>query len=448
MKYTLQCDNHQRSYRKKGKCSTHSFLFYTHIHLLLLILTIINSKITPTKGFTAKLIPIHYQITAKNNRQSSSYDEQQHDGTLHIEEEIESSNPNHDDEIHHEIKKENEIIVVDGLPFINGGTATPQKNDIDSTPTEDNMTILSALPTLLKLSRPKNFPTSILLHCLSIHLILSNLPNPKPSLLSAFLNPSLLLTISCIILLSGTSMIINDYYDAKNGVDDKSDHYHPLSSGDLPLPLVKRFLSYAYSVLLLGIVGLPGAWTRVSAVIGTMLTYAYTEHLKPRTWIKNVVCAGLIGISPLASGLATLHVYSASTMFDLTALAPLLRMVFILCIGVLSREITMDIVDYQGDKASNIMTIPVRHGKRFATTVCMILSSLNAVFITIPPLLRCISTKNMFRMMQFGMALVAAGILGYDAYKVKVTEGLDDDVSNKAVNHATVAILFFLASFL
>ena len=106
-----------------------------------------------------------------------------------------------------------------------------------------------------------------------MHLVLSNLLLMHQSsynisiLLSALMHPSLLLTMCCILLLSATSMIINDYYDARNGVDSLSNHYHPLSStsdnASIPLPIVKRFLSYLYTALLLGIVALPGIYTRI-----------------------------------------------------------------------------------------------------------------------------------------------------------------------------------------
>jgi len=200
-----------------------------------------------------------------------------------------SNEEDNDNKMHNAIKHDDDdqeiVVVVDGLPFIttkgpsssSSSFNSKNMNNNDTTKNTNNnkITILSSLSTLIKLSRPKNFPVSILLHCLSIHLVLSNLlPKQQSSynvsmFLSALIHPSLLLTICCILLLSATSMIINDYYDARNGVDSLSNHYHPLSStGDnasIPLPIVKRFLSYLYTALLLGIVALPGIYTRISA---------------------------------------------------------------------------------------------------------------------------------------------------------------------------------------
>ena len=196
-------------------------------------------------------------------------------------------------------------------------------------------------------------------------------------------------------------MVVNDYYDSRSGVDkimftsprnvnmypaDK-----PLVTGEVSFSMVKEFLYYLYSCLLVTLTFIPGSPTRLSAVTATILTFIYTKHLKPRTWVKNISCATLMALSPFTSGAATLYtimtdgkVQSLLESISLTATIPqgmsdILRilmtsigpLVLTLFCGFMTREIIMDVSDYESDKTSGIMTIPVRYGRRMAIRVAL-----------------------------------------------------------------------------
>jgi hypothetical protein len=102
-----------------------------------------------------------------------------------------------------------------------------------------------------------------------------------------------------------------DYYDARRGVDlpDNPAGRHLLAGGGVTLSIAKAFSSTLYGSLLLVSAFVPGAATRVMVLRAAMTKNLYTTvHLKPRTWVKNLSCAALIGASSVTSGLAAWHV--------------------------------------------------------------------------------------------------------------------------------------------
>ncbi len=63
-----------------------------------------------------------------------------------------------------------------------------------------------------------------------------------------------------------------------------------------------------YVSLLLVLAFVLGAASRVMVLGAAMMMYLYTVHLKPKTWVKNLSWAALVGASSVTSGLAAWHV--------------------------------------------------------------------------------------------------------------------------------------------
>ncbi len=193
------------------------------------------------------------------------------------------------------------------------------------------------LRQLFLLCRPMNFPAVAIFHVLGANMAVelwmrstttmaaaASTSSSSPRLLLSLLaDPSMMVVLLSLLLVTSTSMITNDYYDARDGVDMPDDADHPLAiaeaarkggsgnvdgAGVVPMSVAKIFDSYLYAILLLSSAFVPGATSRLMVLGGAITTYLYTVHLKPRTWIKNVSCAGLVAISPLTSGLAAWHV--------------------------------------------------------------------------------------------------------------------------------------------
>jgi len=266
----------------------------------------------------------------------------------------------------------------------------------------------------------------------------------------------------------------------------------PLVSGEVSLTAAKEFLYYLYSGLLFSLAFIPGVPTRLSVVTATILTFIYTTHLKPRTWIKNISCAVLMALSPFTSGAATLYTMvtdnqirtllenaSLTTLPQglgdilyilMTSLGPLVLTLF--C-GFMAREIVMDIHDYESDKASCIMTIPVRHGRRMATRVAlgfviaMCISACSEPLWSVvninwneyrPPLFESNQTfikwtQTLWNILSASavrkLCLSASGSLWMiiRLLRVRRSEGEDKRVLDRFIEEGKGAILFLLTSF-
>jgi len=227
-------------------------------------------------------------------------------------------------------------------------------------------TVLSSIGPLWTLVRPSNFPGIVLFHMLGVHLALSA-SNKSLSYWSTLLQqPSMWLVLAALILTSSTSMVVNDYYDAKLGRDVDTDK--ALAAGKIPLATARRFLRYLYGVALVVTCALPGLSTRLAVLMGLLLTYFYTQSLKPVTWLKNVVCASLIALAPVTSGSAALHLVHANPAaagWQVASVPALWRLTASLFCGILGREIMMDCNDVENDAKAHVQTLPVVHGRRY-----------------------------------------------------------------------------------
>ena len=246
-------------------------------------------------------------------------------------------------------------------------------------------------------------------------------------------------------------MVVNDYYDAKLGRDTSADR--PLVTGDLSFPLVRRYLSYLYAAALICGALLPGAPARLAVMVSLMLTYFYTNNLKPLTWVKNVVCAFLVAFAPLTSGSAALHLASASSTtltMSWWRMGPVWRLVAMLFFGILGREMTMDCNDVENDRAVGVQTIPVVYGPAFASRVALACAGMAAGLALVGPL-RDMTTVVVPRTVwarRLGLAATASAIQLTGAWRVWQTEGRDRNTVRWAVDAGAKTILLFLASYL
>jgi len=347
---------------------------------------------------------------------------------------------------------------------------------------EDRISILTKLKDLFWLCRPSNFPVVTLFHALGVFLSArcwaANSDCAQVATTAVFSKlmrqPAILTTLISLILVTSTSMVTNDYYDARNGVDVPSpnedegggqyEHYHPLANGDLPYSLAKTFDSWLYAALLFSSAAVPGVIPRTMVIGAAIITYLYTTVLKPRTWIKNLSCAALVAMSPVTSGLAAWHVLTdghfvtklgietASRLpFHLIFKSRLSWLVVSLFFGIMSREILMDITDCEGDRNADICTLPVKYGNKYASSValgCSVMSALAA----------CGASRSILNFVDlaelFMNAPVRRGLLSfigswgllYRTARVYRTRGEDVTLAEQAVREKFWVVLI-LASF-
>jgi len=379
----------------------------------------------------------------------------------------------------------------------------------------DNYNIRPHLRQLLQLCRPINFPVVVILHLLGIHQsvqlyqksrVTAAATTTSISLLATlFKDPAMLMVLLSLLLVTSTSMITNDYYDAREGVDSPHDMRHPLAASAaataatiplphhgtdstitdivIPLSVAKYFTKCLYAILLLTSAFVPSIMARILVLGGAMITYLYTVHLKPITWMKNISCAALVALGPITSGCAAWHVLRINSVIGSADVilpwfcilqSPLSFLVISLFFGIMGREVLMDIIDCVGDARAGIETIPVRYGKRIAANVALVCSLISSISACVMPMwklccrmlltmrgggsplglntggmtLTLIAIVQKSEARRLLLSLVGSGMLLRRIYDVWWTTGEDNTLVNLAVDESLLSVLLVLASFL
>ena len=297
-----------------------------------------------------------------------------------------------------------------------------------------NPAVRPYLTSLLKMCRLSNIPGVIALHVIGAYTAIRN--TGSQLLLSTMMQPSMLMVLASQVVLTCSSMVVNDYYDARTGVDV----LNAKNSFSVPPIVIKRFLSYLYASLLIGVVFLPGKIARMSVVSAAMLTFWYTQHLKPKTWIKNVSVSGIIALSPITSAAAASYVLDLPFSKTLANVFPLSMTIFLFAMG---REIWMDILDETGDREANVETVPVRYGKRFASRAVLGLDIFMGLICVGGPLLSFLSGESVG--MNLTLRAIGLSMVLVRAVEIVRRDGTNTKLIQKAVEEGKIALLLLTA---
>lgn len=209
---------------------------------------------------------------------------------------------------------------------------------------------------------------------------------------------------------------------------------------------------------------------------GAIITYLYTVHLKPKTWIKNLSCASLVAMSPVTSALAAWEVlcdgtflkgqgvvgmFSTQPPFYLIFKSPICFLVVSLFSGIFSREVLMDITDYDGDKEAGIETVPVKYGKKYASGVALGCSFLSSFSACAASLIQLVTSKEELSMKslvstslltnsvtrKFILALVGSAMMVQRTFCVWYTAGEESKLAERAIRECLLSTVLILASF-
>ena len=154
------------------------------------------------------------------------------------------------------------------------------------------------------------------------------------------------------------SMLINDYHDHREGVDnEQTKPGRPLVTGEVRPATVKRVLKWGYATHLILLCLVDAAPMRLWILANTLLTYLYSVHLKPVTFVKNLACAAIVAMAIGLGGLAA---------HGLPGLASGWRPMAAVLGLIWHREIVMDIKDKDGDALAGVQTLPVKYGANTA----------------------------------------------------------------------------------
>jgi 4-hydroxybenzoate polyprenyltransferase len=326
---------------------------------------------------------------------------------------------------------------------------------------------------LFQMTRPQSIPGIVAFYMLGTRLALASNNNFNNQLYwTTLVKPPMLLTLLAILLTSSTSMVVNDYYDHKLGRDTNK-HDSAINTAQSLLirnhaGLVRTFLSALYAAALLTCAMLPGAATRLSVTVALILTYGYTQYLKPITWIKNLVCAALIASSPLTSASAAMSVSGGATM-NLARNGvgiPLARLLCVLFFGVFGREIMMDCNDVVGDARVGVRTVPVVRGRAYASRVALMSAVVCCALAMVGPVIEvggvvvrqfrwsdpptlwtALLTMAPGALRRLILASVGSVLVLRRSIQVANTQGKNKNVIDRAVDEGLFTILVFLASF-
>lgn len=159
------------------------------------------------------------------------------------------------------------------------------------------------------------------------------------------------------------SCAINDYFDWQ--IDAMNDSSKPIPSGRIAPDRALLAACLLYIGLLALACLVPNTGVRLIVAVSSAATVLYTPIFKKQTLVKNCVVATTIAAAPLAGALAAgaagpgLHAVLAPSAF--------------LWLGIMHREIMMDIQDRRGDGAAGVQTLPVVLGPRGALAFCLAL---------------------------------------------------------------------------
>lgn len=309
-------------------------------------------------------------------------------------------------------------------------------------------TVLSCRRELWAMCRPSNFVGVFIFHALGAFLgvranVTGMTEQPIFQLLQQTLSkPSMMVVLFCLLLVSSSSMMVNDYYDARKSMSslynngNNSKNY--FINGKVPSVIVKRCLSYMYAALLVSLALVPGTPARLAVASSSMLTFWYTQHLKPITWLKNVTCAVIMAMAPFTS-------FSAATSGQLWQNTEVWRLTTMLFCGFVGREMLMDIVDVEEDSLSQVRTVPVKYGTRFASRVAL-------TFTLVMTLLAGFGSNWKSRALGLAgggiqtlrMAQITMFQHGYNENQEQNTT----DLMKQAIEEGKITLLLLLASFL
>ena len=205
----------------------------------------------------------------------------------------------------------------------------------------------------IKLTRPEGLLYEIILPLTGGYMIKKNI--------SIFTNYEIILVGLLSGLIASYNMVINDYFDYKNGTDklkkNKILNQKKLNPEEV-LIFSKILLLISYVLINL----INNNLIRQLLSLSIIVSYIYTPVLKKIILIKNLSVALIICLSFILGGLIT----------DINKINELISPCIYLFFYIMWQELILDILDKNGDEKNKIITIPVKFGIKYSNILALI----------------------------------------------------------------------------
>jgi len=204
-------------------------------------------------------------------------------------------------------------------------------------------------------------------------------------------------------LLTGASMVINDYYDRE--IDAINEPERPIPSG---LVNPKKALIFAF---VLSITGFSTAYLTNTANLFCFITALFSWVVSV-TYVTVGKRTGLVGNFLVSICVAVPFIYGSLAVSEFFLLNVLVFTVMAFLSNT-GREITKGIVDVEGDKARNVKTLAVAYGERKAAFAAVLFYLAAVSLSPIPVFFNLVNTL-------FYLPIVAFTDLGFLASSISL----------------------------
>jgi len=204
------------------------------------------------------------------------------------------------------------------------------------------------------------------------------------------------LAFAAAVLITGAGNAINDYFD--RNIDKVNRPKRPIPSGRVEpsTALATSQAMFVFGILLTVPITV---WCVVLAALNTLILASYAAGLKRKGLAGNITIGYLVGSTFLFGGLVIGDLQVASILAAMAALA------------TVGRELIKDIEDMKGDRASRIVTMPLRYGARKAAALATVFIAAAIVLAPLPRILDIFGPVYLWVVTVAVMIFIAAAVL-------------------------------------
>ncbi|PID58383.1 MAG: geranylgeranylglycerol-phosphate geranylgeranyltransferase [Ignavibacteriae bacterium] len=179
----------------------------------------------------------------------------------------------------------------------------------------------------------------------------------------------IILGIITSVFVAASGNIINDYFDLE--IDKINRPNRPLPNGEISKKTAIS-IYFFFSTITVVFANLINIEAMLLVLLTTALLYIYSKKFKNSVLIGNIIVALCTALAFIYGGMLVRNVKDA-----------IIPALFAFLINFI-REILKDIQDIEGDKKNNIVTFPIKYGKKNSLKIISLITIVLILFTLIP----------------------------------------------------------------